>query len=66
MYKRQPLNIGERIFYCNPWMISQAQGFIDLLRVMGDLMELEVYGDGLLAWILKTGAELPEAQEMLE
>lgn len=52
------------VFYCHPWMISQANELMDLIRVLGDEIELEVYGDGLLAHILKLGAaaddEIPE------
>jgi SAM-dependent methyltransferase len=52
------VNPGGRVFRCHPWMVSQAQEFIDLIRVMGDEVELEIYGDGLLAHILNTGAEI--------
>lgn len=54
-----PVNVGGKIFHCNPWMISQAQEFIDLIRMMGDEIELEVY-DGLLHHILETGASLAD------
>jgi len=49
---------GGRVFYCHGWMISQAQELIDMIRTLGDVIELEIHGDGLLAYILKTGAEL--------
>jgi 2-polyprenyl-3-methyl-5-hydroxy-6-metoxy-1,4-benzoquinol methylase len=51
-------NPGGRIFYCHPWMISQAQEWLDLIRLYGDVVELAVYGDGLLAHILNTGASI--------
>jgi SAM-dependent methyltransferase len=51
-------NPGGRIFYCHGWMISQAQEFLDLIRVLGDEIELEIHGDGLLAYLLQTGAQL--------
>ncbi len=38
-------------------MISEAQEFMDLIRVMGNEIELNVRGDGLLAHILKVGAQ---------
>jgi hypothetical protein len=47
--------IGGRTFNCHAWMFSQASEFVDLIRVMGDEIELEVYGNGLLAWILQYG-----------
>jgi SAM-dependent methyltransferase len=58
-----PVNVGGKIFYCNPWMVSQAQEFIDLIRMMGEEIELEVYG-GLLHHILETGASLADLEEV--
>jgi len=52
------LNPSGRVFYCNPWMVSQAQEMISLIRVMGDEFELLIRGDGVLQHILVTGAEL--------
>jgi hypothetical protein len=43
-------------------MISQAQEFIDLVKCMGDVMELEIYG-GLLRQILVTGADRAALEE---
>jgi 2-polyprenyl-3-methyl-5-hydroxy-6-metoxy-1,4-benzoquinol methylase len=54
-------NPGGRIFYCHGWMISQAQELLDLIRMLGDVIELEIHGDGLLAYLLHTGAALEEA-----
>lgn len=53
---------GDRIFKCHPWMISQAQEFMDLTRLIGDEINLAVHGDGLISHILQTGAEL-QAEE---
>jgi 2-polyprenyl-3-methyl-5-hydroxy-6-metoxy-1,4-benzoquinol methylase len=50
-----PVTVGNKVFYCNPWMLSQAQEFIDMVKLFGDHLELEVY-DGLLRHILETGA----------
>ena len=33
---------------------------MDLIKFLGDEIELEVYGDGLINHILRTGAELSE------
>ncbi len=49
---------GGRVFRCAPWMVSQAHEFMDLIRWLGDEIELEIHGDGLLAHILETGARL--------
>jgi hypothetical protein len=50
-----------RMFRCNPWMVSQAQEFCDQIGVMGDEFEMIVYGDGLIAHLLKTGAEIEDS-----
>jgi SAM-dependent methyltransferase len=55
-----------RTFHCTTWMASQAQEFMDLIKFLGDEIELEVYGDGLLAHILKTGAEMFDAQNPIQ
>ncbi len=52
------LNHG-RVFHCQPWMICQAQEFQGLIQQMGELFELEIYGDGLLRHILVTAANTP-------
>jgi len=44
-------------------MVSQAQEFIDLIKMLGDEIELEVYG-GLLHHILKTGASYADLKEI--
>lgn len=49
---------GGRVFYCYPWMVSQAQEFIGLVRDLGDVLDLCFYGDGLLAHIVEVGANL--------
>ncbi|MDE2102756.1 MAG: DUF115 domain-containing protein [Patescibacteria group bacterium] len=62
-----PAIIGGRTFTCQPWHVAQGEEFMRLIRMMGDQFELEVYGDGLLAWILKHGAQLDiEAEEAQE
>ena len=58
-----PVNVGGEIFYCNPWMISQAQEFIDLIRALGEEIELEIYG-GLLQHILEMGASYNDIKEI--
>jgi hypothetical protein len=53
---------GGRVFYCHQWMIGQAQSFMDLIRGLGNEIELEVYGDGLLAHMLEAGASFEELE----
>lgn len=53
-----PLSVGGRTFMVHPWMAMQANEFIELVRHMADDVQLEIHGDGLLAHILRTGAEL--------
>lgn len=60
------VTVGGRVFQCHLWMASQATEFIDLIKFLGDEIELEVYGDGLLRHILQTGANLMEEKEKLE
>lgn len=57
-----PVKVGGKLFYCHPWMVSQAREFIDLIKFMGDVMELQVYG-GLLHQILVTGASNADIKE---
>jgi hypothetical protein len=58
-----PVKVGEKIFYCNPWMVSQAREFIELIHSMGNVIELEVHG-GLLRQILKSGADRAAIEEI--
>lgn len=52
------VSCGKGIFRCTGWQIAQANEFRDLIRMIGDQIELEVYGDGLIAAIVREGAEL--------
>ncbi len=51
---------GGRTFQCHLWMVHQAQEFINLIRFMGNEIELEIHGDGLLREILVAGATVVE------
>ena len=53
-----------RIFHGHTWMLSQAQEFMDLIKFIGDEINLNVQGDGLLAHILNTGARLADEEEI--
>ncbi len=51
-----PVTCGGRTFQCTPWMCSQASELRELCKFMGDEVELAVYGDGLIAAMIKSGA----------
>ena len=55
--------VGGKKFKCHTWMLAQANEFMDLTRAMADVCELEVYGDGLIAHIIRTAASLPITDE---
>lgn len=61
-----PVTVGGRVFRCHAWMAAQAQEFMTLIEVLGEEIEFEVHGDGLLAHILNTGAAMAEAEEATE
>ena len=55
--------VGGKTFKCHPWMAVQAQEFIELVKhMLPEDAELAVYGDGLIAHILNTGAHFYEQQ----
>ncbi len=56
------VNPGGRVFQCAPWMASQAQEMLALIRYLGNEIELAIYGAGLLAHILNVGAAEAEIQ----
>ena len=58
-----PVTCGGRQFWCAPWMVSQASEFRSLVRSLGDEVELAVYGDGLIAQIVETGASFSTPEE---
>lgn len=51
-----PVTCAGRTFSCTGWQVSQANEFRDIVKFMGDEIELDVVGDGLIAWMIKTGA----------
>lgn len=60
------LDVGGKKFHCHTWMAAQAQEFIDLVKhMLPDDVEMHVYGDGLIAHILRTGAIYGGYQERL-
>jgi 2-polyprenyl-3-methyl-5-hydroxy-6-metoxy-1,4-benzoquinol methylase len=61
-----PVVCGGRTFQCTAWQISQSAEFMGLVGFMGDEIELNVMGDGLIAWIIKTGASIAESANVLD
>ena len=49
---------GSRTFLCDAWMYPQAKEFIEMIRMFGDEIDLDIKGDGLIAHIIETGAKL--------
>jgi len=47
-------------FICSPWMAKQSQDFIELVKERGDLFSVNVHGDGMIAHMVRTGAQLQE------
>jgi hypothetical protein len=52
------VNPGNRLYWGHPWMAAQGQQFMEMLKLMKDEVEIEVYGEGLLKGILEAGASL--------
>ena len=53
-------------FVCSTWQAKQAEDFMQLIRERGELFELNVHGPGLIASIMRTGAELQLEQGELQ
>jgi hypothetical protein len=49
-----------RTFYCAPWHVKQLECLLQIIRVNGQHFLLNVHGDGLLAFVLRTNADLVE------
>jgi hypothetical protein len=55
--------VGGRVFHVTTWMLSQAREFCDLVKFLGEEIDLEIHGDGLLKHIVDTGAGLADEAE---
>jgi len=58
-----PLTCGGRTFECTPWMMSQAAEFRDVVQMLGDEVELAVYGDGLIRHMIQTGSDIATSHQ---
>lgn len=45
-------------FVCSAWQAKQAEDFMQLVRERGSLFQLDVRGPGLIATMIRTGAEI--------
>ena len=54
-------DLAER-FLCSNWQVKQADDAITLFRERGNLFDITVHGDGLIAAILRTNAELEKEE----
>jgi len=57
-YKVIPVVCAGKTFQCAAWQAAQAEDFMKFIRANGDNFELSVKGPGLIAHIIKTGAEM--------
>jgi hypothetical protein len=46
------------MFVCSPWHAKQAEDFLQLMAERADMFELNVHGNGMIAAILRIGAEI--------
>lgn len=44
-------------FYCAPWHAKQIECFLQMIKINGDHFQLNVHGEGLLAYALKANAD---------
>lgn len=58
-----PVTCGGKTFECTPWMVSQASEFRDVVKFLGDEVEIAVHGDGLIAAIIENGASFSQLKE---
>jgi hypothetical protein len=47
-----------RTFVCSPWHLKQVEDFLEFIRAVPDAFLLNVHGDGLLAFTIRSFAEL--------
>lgn len=51
-----------RVFYCSPAHLKQLEDFLQLIRINGQHFRITIHGDGLLAYVLHSSAELEMTQ----
>jgi len=53
----------EKTFWCSPWHIKQAEDFVQIIRINGQHYKIAAHGDGLIAYLIKSGAEATLREE---
>ena len=56
----------ERVFTCAPWHMKQLDDFQQLIAKRGNLFDLHIHGDGMIAHFMKTGATIVEHRKQRE
>lgn len=51
------VSMNDKVFRCAPWMVCQAQEFMFQSEMMGDEINIAVYGDGLIANIISAAIQ---------
>lgn len=46
-----------KTFICSPWHMKQAEDFLQVIRINGDNFLLTAHGDGMIAHLLRSGAD---------
>jgi hypothetical protein len=52
-----------RTFWCAPWHVKQLECFCLMIRERGDSFKLNIHGDGLLAYALRSNADVQWAED---
>jgi hypothetical protein len=45
-----------RVFDCAPWHVKQAEDFLQMVRINGEQFLLNVHGDGMIAYMMRSAA----------
>jgi hypothetical protein len=53
-FRVQEIDCNGRTFEVAGWMLSQALEFVKYVKLVGDEMKLQIYGDGLIAHMVRT------------
>ncbi len=53
----------EKRFECHPWMAYQAKEFQDMVPRLFQDLKLDIKGNGLISYLIKSGADLAAIQE---
>lgn len=54
----KPEGIEAKRFVCSTWQAKQAEDFMKLVQERGNLFDINVHGPGLIATMIRTGADM--------